>query len=67
MAAPALPALGLFPPSGYSVSRVSIDDFGIEFFRAIRVVGAPGWQGPLRATYSAAETDAHLHSVGGRS
>lgn len=65
--APALPPLGLFPPSGYSISRVSIDDFRIEFFRAIHVMGAPAWEGPLRATYGVAETDAHLHSQGVRS
>ena len=55
----------LCPPPGYTV-RIE-ENAGAQFYRAIRVNG-PQWVSPrLRGTYSAAETDAYVHSVGVRS
>ena len=55
----------LSPPPGYTV-RIE-ENAGVQFYRAIRVNG-PQWISPrLRGTYSAAETDARLHSSGVRS
>jgi hypothetical protein len=55
----------LCPPSGYTV-RIE-ETAGVQFYRAIRVHGPQWISARLRGTYSAAELDARLHSVGVKS